>query len=441
MKKRFILDTSVLLHDPDAIFNFSDNEVILPIIVLEEIDQFKKDVSEKGQSARHVIRYLDDLRSHGTLSKGVKLANGGTFMIDLSIQEMRELPVEVSWGRKAQNIILAVALRHRRESKSRPVILVTKDSNLRVKGDALGLTVEDYKFEKFNVDDLFGGTREVSATVQQMETLFEKRSLQIKGVEFYPNEFMVLKDSGNPSHSALVRYNGQTESLVPLQGIKDGIWGILPRNVEQSFAMDLLLNDSIKLVSLVGKAGTGKTLLALACGLAKTVDQGLYKRLLVSRPIFPMGKDIGYLPGDVEQKLNPWMQPIFDNLEFLLGGSRTDKARFVHRGYQELVNRGMLNIEPLTYIRGRSIPHQYLIVDEAQNLTPHEIKTIITRAGEQTKVVLTGDIYQIDNPYIDMSTNGLTYVIARFRSQNIAGHVSLIKGERSDLADVATKIL
>jgi PhoH-like ATPase len=217
------------------------------------------------------------------------------------------------------------------------------------------------------------------------------------------------------------------------------VWGIFPRNVEQSFALDCLLNDDIKLVSLVGKAGTGKTLLALAAGLSKTLDDGKYHRLLVSRPIFPMGRDIGYLPGDVEQKLNPWMQPVFDNIEYLLG-SGTSQKRAAGRA-QELINQGMLNIEPLTYIRGRSIPNQYLIVDEAQNLTPHEIKTIITRAGQGTKVVLTGDCYQIDNPYVDSANNGLTYVVERFKHEPIAAHVTLSKGERSELAELAANLL
>ena len=247
---------------------------------------------------------------------------------------------------------------------------------------------------------------------------------------------MILKDQTNENHSAICRYIGSEKKLIPLISPSEGIWGIHPRNVEQSFALDCLLNDDIKFVSLVGKAGTGKTLLALAAGLSKTLDEGKFQRLLVSRPIFPMGRDIGYLPGDIEQKLNPWMQPIFDNVEYLMGADKKAAGRT-----QELINQGMLNIEPLTYIRGRSIPNQYLIVDEAQNLTPHEIKTIVTRAGRGTKIILTGDPYQIDNPYVDAANSGLTYSVERFKGESIAAHVSLFKGERSELAELAANIL
>jgi PhoH-like ATPase len=245
-----------------------------------------------------------------------------------------------------------------------------------------------------------------------------------------------MKDVSNPNHSAIGRYFEPDNCIVPLLSPTDSIWGIHPRNVEQSFAIDCLLNDEIMFVSLVGMAGTGKTLLALAAGLSKAIDEGMFQRLLVSRPIFPMGKDIGYLPGDVETKLNPWMQPIFDNVEFLMGSDKKAAGRA-----QELVNQGMINIEPLTYIRGRSIPNQYLIVDEAQNLTPHEIKTIVTRAGQGTKVVLTGDTQQIDNPYIDSANSGLTYSVEKFKGQQIAAHVTLTKGERSELAELAATIL
>jgi len=226
---------------------------------------------------------------------------------------------------------------------------------------------------------------------------------------------------------------------VPIRKIREPIWGIKPRNKEQHFALDLLLNDEIKLVTLVGKAGTGKTLLAIAAGLQKSVEEGVYHKLLVSRPVFPLGRDIGYLPGDIEEKLNPWMQPIYDNVELLLGLGRSDRKE--GRSYKEMVDLGYIQIEPLTYIRGRSIPNQYMIIDEAQNLTPHEIKTIITRVGDNTKIVLTGDPYQIDNPYIDASNNGLTTVVERFKAEGISGHVTLTKGERSGLAELAANIL
>ncbi|MEO5668474.1 MAG: PhoH family protein, partial [Bdellovibrionota bacterium] len=268
----------------------------------------------------------------------------------------------------------------------------------------------------------------------------EKR-LAIDDPKIYPNQFIILRDQTNPSHSAIGRFDVRQGAVVPLIRNAEGMWGLHPKNVEQSFALDLLLNDDIQLVSLVGKAGTGKTLLALAAGLHKTLDEGKYQRLLVSRPIFPMGKDIGFLPGDLEQKLNPWMQPVFDNIEFLMGGSERGHRRSVARSVQELISQGMLNIEPLTYIRGRSIPNQYLIVDEAQNLTPHEIKTILTRAGDNTKIVLTGDCYQIDNPYVDAASNGLAHVVERMKGEDIAGTITLVKGERSPLAELASNLL
>jgi PhoH-like ATPase len=258
--------------------------------------------------------------------------------------------------------------------------------------------------------------------------------------EFLANQCLTLKDAANPSHTALARFNRalrQAETL--LRAPKEGLWGIHPRNREQQFAFDLLLNEDIQLVTLVGKAGTGKTLLAIAAGLNKSADEGRYNRLLVSRPVFPLGRDLGFLPGDLEEKLSPWMQPIFDNIELLLGAVEEGSKR--KRGYKELVDLGLVEIEALTYIRGRSIPKQYMIVDEAQNLTPHEIKTIITRAGEGTKIILTGDPYQIDNPYIDSASNGLTYVVEKFKGEEIAGHVTLTKGERSCLAELAANLL
>ncbi len=255
-----------------------------------------------------------------------------------------------------------------------------------------------------------------------------------------PNEFITIIDNSNSSHSAVCRYDNASGKIVPVRKApKEGVWSIFPRNMEQSFALDVLMDDSIKLVTLVGKAGTGKTLLAIAAGLQKVAEENIYNRLLVSRPVFPMGKDLGFLPGDIEEKLTPWMQPIFDNVELLISGHESEKRR--SKGYKELMAMGLLDIEPLTYIRGRSIPNQYLIVDEAQNLTPHEIKTIVTRVGEGTKIVLTGDPYQIDNPYVDSSSNGLTFLVEKFKGEKIAAHVTLTKGERSELAELAANLL
>ncbi|OGQ33596.1 MAG: phosphate starvation-inducible protein PhoH, partial [Deltaproteobacteria bacterium RIFCSPHIGHO2_12_FULL_43_9] len=320
------------------------------------------------------------------------------------------------------------------------VVFVTKDTNLRVKADALGLKAVDYEPNKTPIDELYSGVTEYTVPGDVVDSFFREKKLKIDDVELMPNEFVILRDEEDPNHMTYGRFDTLKKMVIPVSSAVEGIWGIHPKNLEQTFAMDLLLNDDVQLVTLVGKAGTGKTLLALAIGLKKSVDDNMYHRMLVSRPIFPMGKDIGFLPGDVEEKLNPWMQPIFDNLEFIMSqGAGHRKGR--GRSFMELVNQGMINIEPLTYIRGRSIPNQFLIVDEAQNLTPHEIKTIITRAGQNTKVVLTGDCYQIDNPYLDSSNNGLTYVVERFKAELIAGHVTLRKGERSGLAELATNLL
>lgn len=437
MIKSYVLDTNVLLHDPQALFKFADNNLIVPITVIEEIDRFKKDLNETGRNARHVSRTLDGLRQKGHLVTGVELESGGHLRVVLHSKEaMDRLPPELIDDR-GDNRILAVAM-DLKQAGEHPVF-VTKDTNLRIKADALGLIAEDYSSDKVEVDDLYSGYTDVMVDKDQVNKFFEEGFLDLDG-DFLPNQFLTLTDSSNPSHTALGRYNQTMRRVIALIRMpKEGIWGIHSRNREQQFALDLLMNDDIQLVSLVGKAGTGKTLLAIAVGLHKSADEGCYSRLLVSRPVFPLGKDLGFLPGDIEEKLAPWMQPIFDNVELLLGS--VDEQGKRKRGYKELVDLGLLEIEALTYIRGRSIPKQYLIVDEAQNLTPHEIKTIVTRAGEGTKVVLTGDPYQIDNPYVDASSNGLTYAVEKFKGQEIAGHITLDKGERSILAELAANLL
>ncbi len=438
MKKIYVLDTNVLLHDPQAPFRFEDNDLIIPITVIEEIDNFKKDLSEKGRNARQVSRFLDGLRSGSSLLKGVLLETGGTLRVEIHSEDtLHRLPPELRPDR-ADNRILAVAL-EAREKFDCSVVLVTKDTNLRIKADAVGLAAEDYESDKVSLDELYSGTGEVQVGKEEVDRFYGQGFLPLKG-EYLSNQCLTLVENSNPSHTALGRYDASLERLQPLiKSPKEGIWGIFPRNREQQFALDLLLNDDIQLVTLVGKAGTGKTLLAIAAGLYKSADEGAYSRLLVSRPVFPLGRDLGFLPGDVEEKLAPWMQPIFDNVELLLGA--VDERGKRKRGYKELVDMGILEIEALTYIRGRSIPKQFMIVDEAQNLTPHEIKTIITRAGEGTKLILTGDPYQIDNPYVDSSSNGLTYVVEKFKGQEIAGHVTLTRGERSALAELAANLL
>ncbi len=436
--KTYVLDTNVLLHDPQAIFRFEDNDVILPLTVVEEIDRFKKEQSETGRNARQISRIIDGFRSQGKLVDGVRLQGGGLFRIAIFREEaMQRLPPELR-DAHADNRILAVA-KELAEAGGNTVVFVSKDINLRIKADTIDLKAEDYESDKVSIDELYSGTSELQVSQEQVDQFYEKGELELIG-DFIANQGVTLVDIANPSHSAIGRYDALQQKLRPLvRAPKDGIWGIHPRNREQQFALDLLLNDDIRVVSLVGKAGTGKTLLAIAAGLLKTADESVYSRLLVSRPVFPMGRDLGFLPGDIEEKLAPWMQPIFDNVELLLSSVEDGGKR--KRGYRELIDLGLMEIEPLTYIRGRSIPHQYLIVDEAQNLTPHEIKTIITRAGEGTKIVLTGDPYQIDNPYIDASSNGLTYSVERLKGQDIAGHMTLTKGERSPLAELAANLL
>jgi PhoH-like ATPase len=440
MKKIFVLDTNVLLHDPRAIFSFEDNDVIIPIVVIEELDKFKKDVNEIGRNARQVSRILDEHRQKGKLSQGVQLEGGGNLRVELNHQSPECLPNELI-ATKADNRILATALNLKNDNL--PVILVTKDTNLRIKADALGMRAEDFESDTIGIDELFPGETELLVQPGAIDDFYAKGELQPGEPKPFPNQFALLKNSANPSQTALARYSQQKQAFVPITGVKHGVWGVNAKNKQQQFALDLLLNDDIRLVTLVGKAGTGKTLLALAAGLEKTIEARTFQRLVVSRPVFPLGKDIGFLPGDIEEKLKPWMQPIRDNLDFLMGASSqgvTGRAKG-KKDLQGLFDLGMIEVEPLTYIRGRSMPNQYLIVDEAQNLTPHEIKTIITRAGEGTKVVLTGDPYQIDNPYIDSSSNGLTFVVERFKEEPIAGHITLVKGERSDLAELAATLL
>jgi len=437
--KTFVLDTNVLLHDPFAVFRFQENSIIIPITVIEEVDRFKKDMNETGRNARQISRYLDDLRQRGSLSSGVSLDSGGTVRVALFNEEIRRLiPPELN-EQRADNRILAIALDAKSKSGKVPVILVTKDTNLRIKADAVGLKAEDYESDKVSIEELYTGFAQVDVSPETVDRFYGQGWAETDE-SLMPNQYVVLKDTGNPSHTALAKYVAAQKRVVPVAKIgKEGVWSIHPRNREQTCALDALLDDSIKLVTLVGKAGTGKTLLAIAAGLHKTAEESMFNRLLVSRPVFPMGKDLGFLPGDIEEKLAPWMQPIFDNVELLLSGHEAEKRH--SRGYRELMAMGILEIEPLTYIRGRSIPNQFLIVDEAQNLTPHEIKTIVTRAGDGTKVILTGDPYQIDNPYVDSSSNGLTYLVERFKGQEIAAHITMMKGERSALAELAANLL
>ncbi len=449
MKKIFVLDTNVLLNDPRCIFKFSDNDVVIPIAVIEQIDHFKKEQSEIARSARQVSRILDGLCSRGVLSDGIAIfpdrRDSARLFVNLGRQSER-LPRQLE--RSVANHILATSLALQTEkSGTARVIIVSNDSNLRVKANAFGIEGQELVAGRVDRSDLFSGVTTINASPQMINSFYDKHCLQLDDERLAPNEFVILCDEQDKQAACGIfrSPSQQVEMVAPRQR---GVWGIYPRNIEQSCALEALLDDNIKLVTLSGAAGTGKTLLAIAAGLAKTTDEDIYSKMLVARPVFPLGRDLGFLPGDLDEKLNPWMQPIYDNLEFLVStGYYAEEAKTALRhphkssGYRELIEQGLLAVEPITYIRGRSIPRQFFVVDEAQNLSQHEIKTIITRAGEGTKIVLSGDPAQIDSPWLDAETNGLTSVIERFKNTPLAAHVTLTRGERSELATLAARLL
>jgi PhoH-like ATPase len=439
MKKIFVLDTNVILHNSASMLAFADNEVVLPIEVIEELDRFKKDHDEKGRNAREAIRRLDDFRRKGKLGNGVATENGGLIRIITSI-DLSKVKVELGLSSDlVDNRILMTAYTLQQQDKK--VIFVSKDINARVKADAIGIKAMDFEKEKIDFDRLYTGWRKIKTTKEKIDAFYENLSSgDDMPNDFMPNEFAVLSDEQNEKHTALARRSNDKKNMQQMKyGGKD-IWGVKPRNKEQVMAQELLCDDTVRLVTLVGTAGTGKTLLALAAGLKKVLQDATYDRLLISRPIMPLGRDIGYLPGTKEEKLENWMEPIFDNLEFILSMHRK-KQRGKFKSIADLLDTGLLQLEALTYMRGRSIPKQFIIIDEAQNLTPHEIKTVITRTGNYAKMVLTGDPYQIDNPYLDSSSNGLTYCVEKMKNQPMFGHVTLTSSERSELASIAAQVL
>ncbi len=438
MKKQFVLDTNVLLHNPESLSSFADNEVILPIEVIEELDRFKRHGDEKGRNARQVIRTLDALREKGPLGNGVRMENGGTLRV--LVDDMPDERIAGLSGDIMDNRIIGRARVLQRSGK-RKVIFVSKDINARIKADAIGLAVMDFENQKVNFDEIYSGWQSMDVQPDLVNAFYKEKALApLPEWKFYPNQFIHLKNKFDPKQSALGKYLEESNSIVPLFHINARPWGIKPRNMEQHFAIELLLCDDIKLVTLMGQAGTGKTLLALAAGIVKVVEERVYSKLLVTRPIIPFGRDIGFLPGDKDEKMRHWMQPIFDNLQYLAGSSGDDVDGNVDYLMQSRGGK-TIELEALTYIRGRSIPKQYIIVDEAQNLTPHEVKTIISRAGEGTKIILTGDPYQIDSPYLDASSNGLSYVVERMKGLRLFGHITLTHSERSELASMAATML
>src|SRR3954470_14006124 len=441
-RKYFVLDTNVLLHNPAALFMFKDNEVIIPFDVIEELDKFKTNNDDLGRNARTVIRHLDRLRRAGNLSEGVKVPETGG-KVRVILEEDQKLCPGLTVN-TPDNRIICTAFTLQQEGKH--VVFISKDINARIKSDTLGILTEDFEAQKVDFEHLFTGWRELMVSGDVIDSLFAKKQHALEGVELFANEFVLLKDEMEPSHTALARYRADVKAIVPVRPRRAPVFGILARNLQQTMALDLLLDDSVKLVSLIGSAGTGKTLLALAAGMTKTLNEQVYQKLLCARPIMPLGRDIGYLPGDKDTKLTAWMQPIFDNMSYLLSNRLSGSESMgshaplttVEQRIQQLMTSGQVVLEPLTYIRGRSIPHQFMIVDESQNLTPHEVKTIASRVGEGTKLVLTGDATQIDNPYLDSSSNGLSYLVERLKNKSIVGHITLQKSERSELASLIT---
>ena len=443
VKKNYILDTSVCLTDADAINKFDNNDIFLPLKVLEEIDKHKKRQDSVGINARRIIRALDELRSTGSLQKGVRIGKGKGILKVMTYEdaENADFPEDLTKS-VPDHIIIATGLYISAQYPRRKTILVSNDINMRVICDSLGLMSQDYTSEEavHSSDELYDGFSNILVDDQLIDLFYADEKIYLDEFDctepIFPNQYLLLTSNSNPKKTCLARF---TDDQSPLKKIYNGSipdWNIKPRNKEQNFAIDMLLNPDIKLVSLIGRAGSGKTLCAIAAGLQQTIgmdkSKNIYSRLIVSRPVQPMGKDIGFLPGTMEEKMLPWLMPIQDNLKYLMG----DKSSL-----ELYMEKGKIEIEALTYIRGRSISDAFVIIDEAQNLTRHEIKTIITRIGENTKIILTGDIEQIDNIYVNETSNGLAHAVENFKEYKIAGHITFRKGERSELATLASKVL
>ena len=426
-KKTYVLDTNVYLTDAQSIMSFSNNDILVPLKVLDEIDKHKKRQDVVGAQARNTIRTLDTLRSKGNLHKGVRL-DRGKGIIKIKSYNPLCLPDDLDLE-DADNQIIATALSEMDESPSKKVIMVSRDINMRVKCDALGIATEDYQVEQVvaKSDDLYSGTAEILVDEQIIDNFYEGNSVTIDQKGLHPNQFVMLVSNSNPKKAALARYTNEDTPLKRVQQIS--AWDTRPRNKEQQYALNLLMDPDVPVVSLIGKAGSGKTLLALAAGLEQTLGNSIYKKMVVTKPVEPVGKDIGFLPGTLEEKMLPWLAPIQDNLQFLMGDDKMTLDM-----YHE---KGQIEVEAMTFIRGRSISNAFIVIDEVQNMTQHEIKTVLTRVGEGTKIVLTGDIEQIDNVYIDATNNGLSYVVERLKNETITGHVTLMKGERSKVATIA----
>lgn len=432
-KRTFVIDTNVLIHRPDAFLSFRDSLVIIPLWVFEELDSLKRDHAGRGRSARQAIRHINEVSKRGSLQTGVKLPSGGTLQVGFA--QSTDFPSDLRIE-KTDNKIILCALAQMQSGGD--VFFVSKDINARIKAAVLGIKAVDYEKNKVSMENLYGGVVESSIGETAAEDFRNSGRMVWEDRPLLPHQYVLLRQEKDGRKTVHIgRYCPGEGLLKYVQSWQEPVMGIKPLNVKQRAAFDLLLDDSVPLVTLVGKAGTGKTLLALAAGLRKTLEEKRYSRVLVSRPIIPMGADLGYLPGQKQAKMSHWMQPVFDNLEFIIDSAKQQNLKSI----DQLLANKVMEIEAITYIRGRSLPRQYIIIDEGQNLTPHEVKTIVSRAGDSSKVVLTGDPYQIDSPYLDAESNGLTYLVEAFKNRELAGHVSLAKSERSPLAELAAELL
>ena len=468
-KKIYLLDTNVLVYDPGAIYSFDNSFIGIPAIVLEELDKFKREGTDRGRSAREIIRLLDKERARGSLKDGVLLDNGSTLkVVFLDDDKVPNFPFAI---KIEDNVILMTAVQLQQEGFD--VRFISKDLNARIKADALGIAAEDYLKERISIDEFYKGWRRVAVPAVQLKQEVPQELLEMaQDGDLTLNEFILVESQHNPHNFKVFRYKG---AKVFTQASEDPLkWPLKPRNAQQMMALDLLMDDTVQLVTLFGPAGTGKTFLALLAGLHKVLIEDLYEKLLVARPVVPLGRDIGYLPGDLQEKLYSWMLPVYDNMDFIIHAVQTgrhlqdvefdfqqEQQQRPHKGRSEykkrkkrghrqrsgimpldqLVDHGKISLEAITYMRGRSIPYQFIVIDEVQNLTPHEVKTLVTRVGTGSKIILAGDPYQIDSPYLDFGSNGLIVASERFKGQGVFGSVYLQTSERSELSQLASELL
>ena len=458
-KRIYIIDTNVLMHDPEALFAFENAHIGIPITVLEELDQFKNESSERGRNARESIRAIDGLRSRGFLSEGVKLDNGGVLQILLLPEDDKKTRIALDLT-KEDNRILLVAF-HVQQQPNCEVVFVSKDLNMRVKADSLNIQAQDYLVDVTPESELYQGWMRVQVPAGELRKQSPDVLSELTNeYDFAYNEFALLESQNNSENYRIFRYMGNN-IFKPVEH-PDFAWPFHARNPQQLMSLNLLMDPSVQLISMIGRAGTGKTFIALLAALHQLLVEDEYEKLLVTRPVVPLGPDIGFLPGDIQEKLHSWMQPVRDNMEFIVNTANMDHGATYDeqprrrkkgkkprkRGEQpalpnldQLVDADKISLEAITYMRGRSIPYQFILIDEVQNLTVHEVKTLISRVGEGSKVILTGDPYQIDSPYLDFSSNGLVVATQKFRGQMLFGSVFLEESERSELSRLAGELL